>query len=97
METLKYRNTPNLEISLSRALGGILGCITGFYFGYQFCILIKIIDDTSFIESKESSDTDDTSLTESSNIEAIINAVCFCFGEVGRQLGSFLGSILFSI
>ena len=50
-ETFNYRNTPNLEILPSRAIGGTLELIAGFYFGYQFCILVKITDDTSFMES----------------------------------------------
>jgi hypothetical protein len=82
METIKYK----VEISPSRAIGGILGCITGFYLGYQFFSLIKVIDDTSFTELTESS--------ESSNV-----AVAFCYGLgiAGRELGSFLGDILFPI
>lgn len=97
LETIKYRNTSNFKISPSRAIGATLGLIAGFYFGYQFCILIKIIDDARFMNPTESSDIDGTSLTGSSNITAIANAICIGFSEAGRQLGSFLGDILFSI
>ncbi|MEM7590594.1 MAG: hypothetical protein AAF383_03580 [Cyanobacteria bacterium P01_A01_bin.83] len=79
LETFRYRNISYFEISPSRAVGGILGCITGFYFGYQFCILIK---------------KDDTSLTES---PGFTGAISCGLGEAGRQLGSFLGDILFPI
>jgi hypothetical protein len=95
MEIIKYRNTPYLIISPSRAIGGTIGLIAGFYFGYQFCILIKIIDDNRFIESL--SDIDKTVLTGSSHSKSIATAISIGFSEAGRQLGSFLGEILFSI
>ena len=94
IEMIEYRNTPNFEISPSRAIGGTLGLIAGFYFGYQFCIWIKIMDDSRFIKLTEPSNINNTGLTGSSNITAIANGFCYGSSEAGRQLGSFLGDIL---
>jgi hypothetical protein len=47
IETIKYK----IEISPSRAIGGILGFVAGFYCSYLICILAGISDGISLMES----------------------------------------------
>lgn len=89
-------DAPNLGCSTGHIMGGTLGIIAGFYLGYQFCVLIKIIEDTRFIKLMESSNIDAFSLTESSiNNIAITNVICFAFSTTACELGIFLGNVLF--
>lgn len=50
-EIYKGRNASNYGISISSAIGATLGGVAGYYFGYQICILVNILDSESLIES----------------------------------------------
>ena len=98
LEVSSNINTQNLGFSTSRIVGGVLGVIAGFYLGYQFCILIKIMEDTRFIKPAELSNIDTSDLTEPSiNNIPMANAICFIFSTITCELGVFLGNVLFPI
>lgn len=42
IEIFKHRKALNFGVIISRAIGGAIGLVAGFYLGYQFSILVGV-------------------------------------------------------